>query len=465
MLNTLVISPKILREYDIRGIVGQDFDTKESYLIGKGYGTKVKRAGGSSVVVGYDGRLTSPNLEAALVDGLASTGLRVLRVGLGPSPMTYFASFHLESDAAVMVTGSHNPSSYNGFKMTFSKKPFFGEQIKILGHDIAQGDFEEGQGSIENFPIEEAYISYLVNDFISHYKSGKPLKVVWDIGNGATGNIVKSLVPKLPGEHILLNEEIDGTFPAHHPDPVVAENLSQLIRSVKAHQADLGFAFDGDGDRIGVVDAEGHIIWGDQLLILLSEEVLKCYPGSTIIADVKASQVLFNKIAEMGGVPLMWRTGHSLIKTKMAETGCRLAGEMSGHIFFADRHFGFDDALYAALRTLGAISTRKESLSEWYKRLPLSINTPEIRFECANHDKFFVISQVRQALEADQVSFISLDGVRVVNQHGWWLLRASNTTEELVARVEANTLEGLEVLKKELKAYLEKFSISVYNLQ
>lgn len=460
-MNHYALNPKILREYDIRGIVDKEFGIRDAYLIGKGYGTQVKRAGGDSIVAGYDGRLTSVELEKALVEGLRSAGLHITRVGLGPSPMTYFAGFHLQTDAAIMVTGSHNPASYNGFKMTLFKKSYFGEQIKALGKLIEKEDFETGVGTVKNDPIEESYIDYLINDFKTYYSAAKALKVVWDAGNGATGEIVKKLVQKLPGEHILLNMDIDGTFPAHHPDPVVAENLVQLIEAVKDHKADLGFAFDGDGDRLGVIDNQGHIIWGDQLLILLSQEVLKEYPGSTIIADVKASQTLFDKIAEMGGVPLMWRTGHSLIKTKMNETKAPLAGEMSGHIFFADRHFGFDDALYAALRTLGIVATGEEELSNWYKRLPHPLNTPEIRLECLNCDKFSVIIEVREALEKAQTPFIDIDGVRVVSDRGWWLLRASNTTEELVARVEANSAEGLEILRKELVAHLEKFAISM----
>jgi phosphomannomutase len=461
MMSHYSLNPKILREYDIRGVVDKEFGVHDAYLIGRGYGTTVKRAGGNSIVVGYDGRLTSVELEKALVQGLQSTGLHIIRVGLGPSPMTYFASFHLQTDAAIMITGSHNPASYNGFKMVLFKKSYFGEQIKTLGKLIEKEDFEPGIGTLKNYLIEEAYIDYLISDFETHYSTAKALKVVWDAGNGATGEIIKKLIQKLPGEHILLNADIDGTFPAHHPDPVVAENLLQLIEAVKEHKADLGFAFDGDGDRLGVIDNQGHIIWGDQLLILLSHEVLKEYPGSTIIADVKASQTLFDKIAEMGGVPLMWRTGHSLIKTKMAETKAPLAGEMSGHIFFADRHFGFDDALYAALRTLGIISTGEEKLSEWYQRLPHPLNTPEIRLECSDYDKFSVISQVQAALKKAQTPFIDIDGVRVVSSHGWWLLRASNTTEELVARVEANSVESLEILKEELRYHLEKFSIPV----
>ena len=456
-----VLNPQIFREYDIRGIVGEHFDADEAYLIGRGYGTEIRRAGGNSVVVGYDGRLTSVALEEALIEGLKSAGLRVLRVGLGPSPMVYFASFYLESDAAVMVTGSHNPASYNGFKLTLFRKPFFGHQIQALAKLIESGDFVEGTGSIEDCSVEDAYVDYLTNDFRNHYVGAKPLKVVWDAGHGATAEILKKIVHRLPGTHILLNAHVDGTFPAHHPDPVVAENLKQLIQAVKADKADLGFAFDGDGDRIGVIDDQGNIIWGDQLLVLLSQEVLHASPGATIIGDVKASQTLFDQIKAMGGVPLMWRTGHSLIKAKMAEIKAPLAGEMSGHIFFADRHFGFDDALYAALRTFGIVSIwESEKLSDWYQRLPHPLNTPEIRIGCLGCDKFSVVAHIREALKNSQTPFIDIDGVRTLSEYGWWLLRASNTSEELVVRVEATNPEGLSILKAELNAYLERFGIS-----
>ena len=459
------LNPSILREYDIRGIVGEQFGPQDALMIGRGYGTEIKRAGGSSVVVGYDGRLTSPALEASLVEGLKSVGLRVLRVGLGPSPMTYFGRIFLKAEAAVKVTGSHNPASHNGFKLTLFQKPFFGEKIQKLKERIDRKDFETGIGTVETHTIQDAYQAYLLKDFSENYPKARPLKVVWDPGHGATAQILSHLVKHLPGAHVVLNDYIDGTFPSHHPDPVVAENLEQLIDAVREHQADVGFAFDGDGDRLGVVDSQGNIIWGDQLLILLAQDVLQKMPGSIIIGDIKASQILFDEIQKMGGSPLMWRTGHSLIKEKMMETGSPLAGEMSGHIFFADRHFGFDDALYAALRTLGLIATWNtpdyETLSQWRSRLPSVWNTPEIRLACGAHNKFKIIADLQQDLKAQGVSFVDLDGVRMTCPDGWWLLRASNTTEEFVIRVEASTQEKLVFLQDQLNRYLKKHGLSV----
>ncbi len=459
----MFLNPAILREYDIRGIVDEQFGPHEAYLIGRGYGTLVRRAQVTTIVVGYDGRLTSENLEKSLVEGLKSTGLHIIRIGLGPSPLTYFATHHLSIEAGIMVTGSHNPAHHNGFKMSLFKKPFYGQDIQNLGRLIQQQDFIEdsSQGSVETICLEDAYLNYLVQDFKKYYAQAHPLKVVWDAGNGAVGNILQKLVSHLPGTHVLLNEKIDGTFPAHHPDPVVAENLTQLIEKVRQEKADLGFAFDGDGDRVGVVDDQGNIIAGDQLLMLLAKEVLKTHPGHHIIADVKASQNLFDEISNLGGIPIMWRTGHSLIKAKMSELNSPLAGEMSGHIFFADRHFGFDDALYAALRTLGIVSTQTQNLSTWYHNLPLAINTPEMRFPCVIHDKFSVVQQIRHALEETSIPFNDIDGVRMTNDKGWWLLRASNTGEELVARIEAKTKEDLFFLQKELNDHLQKFDLSL----
>ncbi|MGI4851331.1 MAG: phosphoglucomutase/phosphomannomutase PgmG [Janthinobacterium lividum] len=457
----MTLNPDILREYDIRGIVDVQFGASDAYLIGRGYGTVVTHAGGKTIAVGYDGRLSSFALEGALIDGLKSTGLHITRLGLGPSPLTYFATHHLKTDATIMVTGSHNPGSHNGFKMTLFKKPFFGEDIQKLGRLITAQDFIEDLNSstIESHFLDDAYIDYLIQDFQQNYTQARPLKVIWDAGNGAVGNILKKMVTYLPGTHILLNETIDGTFPAHHPDPVVAENLTQLIDVVREEQADLGFAFDGDGDRIGVVDNCGHIIAGDQLMILLSAEVLKTHPNAPIIADVKASQILFDEIKALGGTPIMWRTGHSLIKAKMAEVKSPLAGEMSGHIFFADRHFGYDDALYAALRTLGIVATQDYPLSDWYEHLPVVINTPEMRFECLTHDKFLIVNEIRQVLEKAQIFFNGIDGVRMTTSQGWWLLRASNTSDELVARIEAKTQEDLEVLKTQLSHYLKSYDL------
>jgi phosphomannomutase len=440
--------PTMLREYDIRGIVGRTLHPADAFAIGRVFGSIVARNGGTRVAVGYDGRLTSPELEQALVDGLRASGMEALRIGRGPTPMLYYTATKLETDGAVMVTGSHNPPDYNGFKMMLGRKPFFGQQILQIGALAETGDVvEEAAGGEQKIDIAEDYVSRLLSDWDG---GDRMLKVVWDNGNGAAGDVLEKLVASLPGEHIVLNGEIDGRFPAHHPDPTVPANLAQLIAEVRDQKADIGIAFDGDADRIGLVDDTGAILFGDQLMVLLARDVLKTNPGATIIADVKASQVLFDEVAKAGGTPLMWKTGHSLIKSKMAETGSPLAGEMSGHIFFADRWYGFDDALYAAVRTLGIVARMDGTLSSVREALPHVINTPEVRFDCDDRRKFAVIEEVAGRLKAEGAKVSATDGVRVQTADGWWLLRASNTQAVLVARCEATTAAGLERLKAAL---------------
>ncbi|MBS7809683.1 phosphoglucomutase/phosphomannomutase PgmG [Roseococcus pinisoli] len=442
-----------LREYDIRGIVGKTLHPADAFAIGRVFGTIVSRAGGGRVAVGRDGRLSSPELEKSLVDGLVASGMEVIRVGCGPTPMLYFASYDQKADGAVMLTGSHNPPDYNGFKMMIGKRPFFGKDIQTLGAMAASGDVvAETKGSSREVDVSESYIERMVKDYAG---GPKKLNVVWDPGNGSGGAVTERLVKRLPGTHHLINAEIDGTFPNHHPDPTVLKNLEQIIAKVKETKADLGIAFDGDADRIGVVDGEGHMLFGDQLLVVLARDVLKSHPGATIIADVKASQVLFDEVAKAGGEPLMWKTGHSLIKQKMAETGSPLAGEMSGHTFFADKWYGFDDALYSAVRLLDILARSDESLADMRKALPQVINTPELRFDCEEARKFEVIEEVKARLAADGAKVQAVDGVRVLTEDGWWLLRASNTQAVLVARAEAKTEEGLERLKALLVHQLE----------
>ncbi|MTJ82177.1 MAG: phosphomannomutase/phosphoglucomutase [Telmatospirillum sp.] len=446
--------PTVLREYDIRGIVGETLFPADAEAIGRAFGTLVVRRGGTTVCVGYDGRLSSPDLEAALVSGLVSTGVTVRRLGRGPTPMLYFAAHTLGADGGIMVTGSHNPPNHNGFKMVLGGKPFFADQIQDLGRLNARGDLVAAPGgSVIDTPVREDYIRRLLADF----EGGHPLSVVWDAGNGAAGEVMTALAGQLPGRHILLNAEIDGTFPAHHPDPTEPENLEQLIAAVAAEKADLGIAFDGDGDRIGVVDAKGHIWWGDQMMMLLAEDVLKTRPGAPILADVKASQSLFDHIAALGGQPVMCRTGHSLIKTRMVETGSPLAGEMSGHLFFADRYYGYDDALYAAVRFLSMVSRWPgQTLADRYDALPRLFNTPEIRITCPDERKFQVVSEVRERLAAAGARVSDVDGVRVSTDDGWWLLRASNTQAVLVARCESGSPDGLTRLKAVLADQLDR---------
>jgi phosphomannomutase len=445
--------PTTLREYDIRGIVGKTLHAEDAYAIGRVFGSIVSARGGSTVAVGYDGRLSSPDLEPRLVQGLVDSGIEVLRIGCGPTPMLYFAAVTLNTDGGIMVTGSHNPPDYNGFKMVLANKPFFGSAIQEIGTRAAAGDVvPHAEGSARDIDISADYAARLLSDWDG---GDRLLKVVWDNGNGAAGEILQRLVSSLPGEHTVLNGEIDGHFPAHHPDPTVPKNLVQLIAEVHARGADIGIAFDGDADRIGAVDNKGQILAGDQLLVILARDVLRDHPGANIIADVKASQVLFDEVTRAGGTPLMWRTGHSLIKAKMAEIGSPLAGEMSGHIFFADKWYGFDDALYAAIRLLGIVARMDGKISDVRDALPHVLNTPELRFDCDDLRKFAVIEEVAGRLKQAGAKVSDIDGVRVSTEDGWWLLRASNTQAVLVARCEASTEEGLEKLKGALAQQLE----------
>jgi phosphomannomutase len=450
-------NPTILREYDIRGIVGGTVHAADARAIGRTLGTMIRRKGGKRAVLGYDGRLSSPELAAACIEGLTSAGIDVTNIGLAATPMLYFGVYHLEADGGIMITGSHNPPDYNGFKMMMGKKSFFGADIQKLGEMAAVGDWESGQGKTEDLNILADYAARLLKDV----KPGKKLKVAWDTGNGAVGVSIRAVVDRLPGEHFVLNEKVDGTFPAHHPDPTVPKNLEQLAAEVKKRGCDFGIAFDGDGDRIGAIDSKGRILWGDQLLVLWSRDVLKAYPGATIIADVKASQVLFDEIARAGGKPMMWKTGHSLIKSKMAEVGAPLAGEMSGHIFFADTFYGFDDALYCGLRLLNIVANSDQSLADMRDGLPQLVNTPELRFDCPDEDKFRIVEEVKARLLKAGAKLSDIDGVRVSTGDGWWLLRASNTQPVLVARCEAADDAGLERLKVDLKAALSASGVSL----
>jgi phosphomannomutase len=452
--------PTILREYDIRGIVGQTLSAADAQAIGRAYAVALGEAGGRRVAVGYDGRLTSPELEAALVDGLTMEAADVVRIGRGPTPMLYYAAATLGVDGGVMVTGSHNPPDHNGFKFVFQGKSFYGASIQRLGETASRLEAPQRmRGRVEEQGIRNEYVARLARDYHGH----RPLTVAWDPGNGATGEVVQQLTARLPGKHVLLNERIDGTFPAHHPDPTIPENLEQLQEAVARERCDLGIAFDGDGDRIGVVDARGRILWGDQLMVVLARDVLRRHPGAPILADVKASQVLFDEIARMGGRPVMAVTGHSLIKAKLAEMGAPLAGEMSGHIFFADGYYGFDDAVYVAVRLLDILSRSRQSLAEMHDQLPAVVNTPEMRFDCPESRKFEVVREVRERLRQSGAEMTDIDGVRVRTSDGWWLLRASNTQAVLVARAESATAEGLARLKRELGAELAASGVQLPN--
>lgn len=460
-----IFNPTIIREYDIRGVVGKTLHVADALALGKAFGTMVVRAGGNHIMVGYDGRTHSPEFEAALVEGLLSTGLKVDRIGLGPTPMLYFATFHANASAGIMVTGSHNPSDQNGFKMLMAKHlkgggPIYGDAIKRLAAMAAAGDYVNGKGTAKKIDVRDMYVARLLQD----YHGKQNLKVVWDCGNGAGGEIVQRLTAKLPGEHTLLYADIDGHFPHHHPDPTEAKNLVDLQKKVAEKKADLGIAFDGDADRIGAVDSMGRIVAGDQLLAIYAHEVLQTHKGAAIIADVKASQIFFDKVTELGGQAIMGKTGHSLIKAKMAETKSPLAGEMSGHIFFADKYYGYDDAIYAGVRLLSIVATSGKSLAEWRDSLPSTISTPELRFPVDEARKFTVVDEIKQRLKKAKANVNDIDGVRVMTADGWWLLRASNTQAVLVARAESQTNEGLARLKSQLAEQLEASGLSLPNM-
>jgi phosphomannomutase len=447
--------PSVLRAYDIRGVVGETLSVSDARAIGQAFAKCMELAGLKTLCVGRDGRLTSPELEFALIDGLVSSGVHVWRVGTGPTPMVNFGVHHYSADAGIMVTGSHNPPDHNGFKLSLGGKPFFGDDLQKLGEIALNGDFLTVEGRVVERPAAKAYIARLLQNL----EIANDVKVAWDPGNGSAGEIVSALTDKLPGKHHLINAHIDGTFPAHHPDPTVAENLEQLIKVVADESCDLGIAFDGDGDRIGIVDGKGRILWGDQIVALLARDVLSSAPGATIIADVKASDVLFDEVTRLGGKPLVWMSGHSLIKAKMVETGAPLAGEMSGHIFFADEYYGFDDAIYAALRMLRLLARTGQSLADLFDQLPRMVNTPELRFPCDDDRKFFVIDEVRERLNASGATVNTIDGVRVSTPDGWWLLRASNTQAVLVARCEAADKSALDRLKSEVAEQLRSSGI------
>ena len=444
--------PTVLREYDIRGIVGSTLGEDDAYAIGRGFGTRVRRAGGTSVAVGYDGRTSSPELEARLVRGLTDAGVDVVRVGLGPTPMLYFAEATLEVDGAVQVTGSHNPAEYNGFKMVLAHAPFFGDDIKDIAK-LAEGeDWESGEGGVSDYSVFDDYVARLVRDY-----DGGSFRIGWDAGNGAAGQVIERLAALLPGEHMTLYTEIDGRFPNHHPDPTEEKNLEDLKKLVIDNNLDFGLAFDGDGDRIGAIDGQGRVVWGDQLLSILAVPVLKALPGATIIADVKASQMLYDRVAELGGQPVMWKTGHSLIKTKMKETHAPLAGEMSGHIFFAHDYYdyyGFDDAQFAAIQLMRAVAAQGGSLTALRSAMPALVNTPEMRFQVDESRKFAVVEEVLARLKEEGATVDHTDGARVNTPDGWWLLRASNTQDVLVARAEAKDQAGLDRLLAMIDAQL-----------
>ncbi|MDP3676912.1 MAG: phosphomannomutase/phosphoglucomutase [Novosphingobium sp.] len=454
---THTFHPTTLREYDIRGIIGETLGPEDARAIGRGFATKLREAGGTRVAVCYDGRVSSPILEHALVEGLNASGVDVVRIGMGPTPMLYYAEASSDDvHGGIQITGSHNPANYNGFKMVFQGRPFFGKDITELGRMAQAGAWASGNGTSENRDVMNAYIDRLVEGLAGIGDDRLAgLRIGWDAGNGAAGPALEALVARLPGEHFTLFTEVDGNFPNHHPDPTEEKNLADLRALVAEKNLDFGVAFDGDGDRIGAVDGQGRIVWGDQLLMIYAEDLLRMVPGATIIADVKASRALFERVAELGGKPLMWKTGHSLIKSKMKETGAELAGEMSGHVFFAHDYYGYDDALYAAIRLIAATVRLDMSLTELRGAMQPLVNTPELRFQVDEARKFAVIDEVKARLSASGADVDDTDGVRVSTADGWWLLRASNTQDVLVARAESSDQTGLDRLMEQIDTQLE----------
>ena len=454
----------IFREYDIRGIVGRDLTPEIAENLGRAFGTVIRRNQLSRIAVGRDGRESSPVMFEHLVRGLNAAGIGVTDIGVCPTPVLYYSLFQLPVDGGVMITASHNPGEYNGFKLSVGKESLYGEDLQKLRRMIEREDYEKGKGPpTKSHQIIPEYMNYLKGQFAD--VNGKGIKVVVDSGN-AMGALTGPASLRLMGcEVIELYSELDSRFPNHHPDPTVPENLKDLIETVGKERAALGIAFDGDADRIGVVDEKGNILWGDQLMVIFSREILKKRPGATIISEVKASQTLYDDIRKHGGQAVMWRAGHSLIKAKMKEVGAALAGEMSGHIFFADRYFGYDDAVYAGCRLVEILTDRRQPLSELLDGLPKTSSTPEIRMDCPDDEKFKVVERLKERFEdlrknpsADGPAIkdlITLDGVRVVFEGGWGLVRASNTQPSLVLRFEAHTEGEQESIRRYVEGELE----------
>lgn len=451
-----LFSPAILREYDVRGTVGRTLHEVDAYAWGRSFATHVRRSGGTRVAVGRDGRTTSPMLEAALVEGLAASGVDVVRIGLGPTPMLYFAEATLEvegrkMDAGVQITGSHNPREDNGFKMALHGAACFGEELHRIAALAAAGDWERGAGTVGEARVMDAYVDRLVAGLAP---TAPAFRIGWDAGNGAAGPVIEQLVQRLPGEHHLLFTDVDGDFPNHHPDPTIEANLADLQALVAAKRLHFGLAFDGDGDRIGAVDGTGRVVWGDQILAILAGPVLAEEPGAAIVADVKASDALFDRIRALGGRAVMAPSGHSRIKARMKAERAPLAGEMSGHLFFGQDYYGFDDAQYAAVRLIRALALSGRTLAEERDAMPPLVATPELRFAVDPARKTTVVDEVRARLEAAGADLVTVDGVRVSEPGGWWLLRASGTQDMLTARVEASDEAALARLLGSLDAQL-----------
>jgi phosphomannomutase/phosphoglucomutase len=456
---------KIFREYDIRGVVGQDLTPDLAEQLGKAFGTTLRRKNLRQIAVGRDGRESSPLLRQRLIDGVTATGIGVTDIGVCPTPLLYFALFNLPVDGGAMITASHNPSEYNGFKLCIGKDTLYGEDLQKLRRMIEAKDFETGDApTVRSQEIIPSYLDYLKRQFSPVNARG--IKVVVDSGNAMGALVGPQALRNMGCEVVELYSELDCNFPNHHPDPTVMENLKDMIETVRAKRADLGIAYDGDADRIGAVDERGEILWGDQLLAIFARDVLRHRPGAMILSEVKASQVMYDDIRRHGGQALMWKAGHSLIKSKMKETGASLAGEMSGHIFFADRYFGYDDAVYAGCRLIEILAEVRQPLSQLLSDLPKTSSTPEIRRDCPDDRKFLIVQKLKERFETlrsrpipDSIpirDLITLDGVRIVFDDGWGLVRASNTQPALVLRFEANTRDRMDTIRRFVEGELSR---------
>jgi phosphomannomutase/phosphoglucomutase len=445
-----MLKSTIFREYDIRGIADTELLSPDIVDLGRGLGTLLQRKSGPRINLGRDCRLSSTRLRDALLEGLMASGCEVTDIGVVPTPLLYFSAVHLESDGAVMITGSHNPAEFNGFKTVCGAGTLHGETIQEVRHLIEKGDLESGKGRVKHMDVTQEY----VDEIVPQFSFDKPVKVVLDAGNGTAGPVMHRVLKRLNVETTELFFEMDGRFPNHHPDPTVPENLRALRDEVKARKADLGIAFDGDSDRIGAVDENGDVIYGDMLLLIYGREILTRKPGATFIGEVKCSQIMYDELKRLGGNPIMYKTGHSLIKAKMKEEHAELAGEMSGHMFFADRYFGYDDALYAACRLMEIVSKSGRPLSAQLDGLPKTVSTPEIRVDCPDETKFRVVADVAGRFKKTH-RVIDVDGVRVLFDEGWGLLRASNTQPVLVMRFEATSAALLDQYRGEMESALK----------
>jgi phosphomannomutase/phosphoglucomutase len=448
------MNPSIFREYDIRGLAEKDFDREFALLLGKVHGTAIAARGGKRVSVGRDCRSTSDAYAEAVIAGMAGAGLDVYDIGVCPTPLLYFSLFHLDLDGGIQITASHNPSEYNGFKICLGKETLYGAQIQDIRMKIERGEYNENAGGkVERYEIIPPYQKHLLTDIP---RLARPLKVVIDAGSGVGGPVAPPLFRRLGCQVWEIACEPDPNFPFHHPDPTVPENLAMLIDKVKQENADLGIAYDGDADRIGAVDEKGNILWGDELLVLFSRDVLKRNPNAIVISEVKCSQRLYDDIVQNGGQAIMWKAGHSLLKAKMKETQALLAGEMSGHMFFKERYFGYDDAIYASLRLLEILANAEEPLSSLLADLPPSVSTPEIRVDCPDERKFIIAAKATEYFRR-HYDVIDVDGVRVRFPGGWGLIRASNTQPALVLRFEAQSESQLKEYRSLVEQKLREF--------